>query len=240
MTNITTTGLNIDECSDDELDAAIERGEVGYCEIFEHDVPIELMLPPIPLLGAPTESLHFCRVCTLPVAAAEIIERAINSEAIPDHDQAMTLVESYTAQGLYAQPTATALTHAIEQHRMHVRLREDTFDPEAARLARGEFKLGPVLTADADRVVAAVRATLGESPSEEDLFEFFLEEICISLDTHGVLKDTPDALAYVLDFDTLHDEYSTQAASPGWMVGEAAWKLVRDQVRKALGLPSLY
>jgi hypothetical protein len=70
-----------------------------------------------------------------------------------------------------------------------------------------------------------------------------MEEIDLKLDGEGVMAviaDTPEAVAYQLAFDELTEEHSVEAVTPGWMVGEAAWKLVRDEARRQLGLPSLY
>ena len=77
MTNLTAQGLNIDECSDEELEAAVERGEVGYCEIDDHPMPMELIRPPRSLLHTQGD-LQFCAACESR-ATAEIVDLAMYS-----------------------------------------------------------------------------------------------------------------------------------------------------------------
>jgi len=48
-----------------------------------------------------------------------------------------------------------------------------------------------------------------------------------------LIKDTPDLLVYCIAFDDL---YPMEAVTPGWYIGEAAYRTVYDTMREQLGL----
>lgn len=235
MTRITSS-FRDDRFNGEELEEAIELGEVGYCEIGQHHDWSD-NVHGYTRIEDPTDTISFCDDCE-PQALVALVEAAIGPSL--DHAEARQRVLACVTDH-YDPLSGGRLIEAIEMHRSPDEAAAKKMS-DKIREARGEFQLGPLLADAAARAAKEAREEFGDKIEEADLDQdWWMEAIHLHFDEPEALAtiaDTPDTLAYLLDFDELHEDYSTQAATPGWMIGEAAWRLVRDEARKQLGLPS--
>lgn len=109
-----TSSFREDRFSSDELDKAIEYGEVGYCEVAMH-YDWSDNIQGYTLLHDPTNTLSFCEDCESD-ALRTVVADAINAKL--DHAAALRRVEALVHQRHYDGETGARLAEAIEAHRL--------------------------------------------------------------------------------------------------------------------------
>jgi hypothetical protein len=101
-----------------------------------------------------------------------------------------------------------------------------------------KIRLGSLLTScveEALKLAAEDDSSRSDFPSTH---EWLLVEIVPNVvpagenDIERLLADTPDLLAYPIALDDL---YPMEVVTPGWFIGEAAYRAVSDAVREKLG-----
>jgi hypothetical protein len=104
----------------------------------------------------------------------------------------------------------------------------------------GVMKLGPVLTGCIEQLLELVAEEHGTTLTDDDDFKGWLfDEVAGAVpagddDIPKLIEDTPDLLGYEISFSDL---YPMERVTPGWYVGEAAYRAVYDAVRQHLKLP---
>jgi hypothetical protein len=103
----------------------------------------------------------------------------------------------------------------------------------------GVMTIGPLLSACVDELLALTREEHGDAPTDDDDFKYWLwDEVAGAVpadddDIPKLLADTPDLLGYQISFADL---YPMERVTPGWYIGEAAYRAVYDAVRSRLQL----
>lgn len=223
--------IDLEALDDADFQQLVEAGLVRDCTVGGHWTLKELnALPPITPRADP---VAFCENCS----DEALEQRALEVLALDDDPStAADRIEQALPPELFTRDDVEAILRLLRK--------EQQEEADLARLARGEFALGPILSAAAERLAAAAREEFGEPVVDSEVEPgWWIESIDLNLDGDGVLAalaDTPDVLACQLSFDDLYEDYAVAAVTPGWMIGEAATRIVRDAARKQLGLPLLY
>lgn len=109
-----TRSFREDRFSSDELDEAIEYGEVGYCEVAMH-YDWSDNIQGYTLLHDPTNTVSFCEDCetdALRTVAAVAISASL------DHTEALQRIEALVQMRHYDAETGARLAAAFEAHRL--------------------------------------------------------------------------------------------------------------------------
>ena len=109
-----TSSFREDTFSSDELDEAIEYGEVGYCEVAMH-YDWSDNIQGYTRLEDPTNTLSICEDCERD-ALRTLVAEAITAKL--DHAEALRRVEALVQRGHYDAETGARLAEALEAHRL--------------------------------------------------------------------------------------------------------------------------
>lgn len=109
-----TSSFREDTFSSDELDEAIEYGEVGYCEVAMH-YDWSDNIHGYTRLEDPTNTLSICEDCEHDALSALVAE-AISAKL--DYPEALRRVEALMQRGDYDSETGARLAEALGAHRL--------------------------------------------------------------------------------------------------------------------------
>jgi hypothetical protein len=104
----------------------------------------------------------------------------------------------------------------------------------------GVMTIGPLLGGCIADLLISTKQEHGNAPTDDDDFKSWLwDEVAGAVpaddaDIPKLLGDTPDLLGYQISFADL---YPMERVTPGWYVGEAAYRAVYDALRQNLRLP---